>query len=51
MGEPDIALGNGRLEWADGGLVRDLATVETAIDQRIADYLAARAASHNREAV
>jgi flagellar assembly protein FliH len=51
MGEPEIAPGDGRLEWADGGLVRDLATVQAEIDQRIDDYLAARAAPHHREAV
>lgn len=43
MGEPDIRLGDGRLEWVDGGLVRDTGALETDIDQTIADYLAAKA--------
>lgn len=43
MGEPDIRLGDGRLEWVDGGLVRDSDALTTDIDQTIADYLAALA--------
>jgi len=43
MGEPDIKLGDGRLEWVDGGLVRDSDALTTDIDQTIADYLAALA--------
>ena len=27
MGDPEIALGDGRIEWADGGLVRDSAAI------------------------
>lgn len=42
MGEPDIALGDCRLEWADGGLVRDSAALAAEIDTRIAKFLAAR---------
>ncbi|RUT34719.1 flagellar assembly protein H [Arsenicitalea aurantiaca] len=37
-----IAIGDGRIEWADGGLVRDSATIESAIDDAITAYLAAR---------
>ncbi|HTJ56277.1 MAG TPA: hypothetical protein VL418_01765 [Devosiaceae bacterium] len=40
MGDPDITLGDGRIEWADGGLVRDEAAISAAIDARIAAYLA-----------
>ena len=43
MGDPDIALGDGRIEWADGGLVRDASSIAADIDNRIAAYLAARA--------
>lgn len=43
MGEPDIRLGDGRLEWVDGGLIRDTAALETDIDETIANYLAAKA--------
>ena len=42
MGDPEIALGDCRLEWVDGGLVRDQATLGIEIDRRIAAFLAAR---------
>jgi flagellar assembly protein FliH len=42
MGDPEIAPGDCRLEWVDGGLVRDRAALETEIDRRIAGYLSAR---------
>jgi flagellar assembly protein FliH len=42
MGEPDFRLGDGRLEWVDGGLVRDSALLEAQIDKTISDYLTAR---------
>lgn len=40
MGDPDIAVGDGRLEWADGGLVRDFAAISAQIDKAIAAYCA-----------
>ncbi|RYE59369.1 MAG: hypothetical protein EOP20_04910 [Hyphomicrobiales bacterium] len=49
MGEPDIRLGDGRLEWVDGGLVRDSGALDTEIDQTIAQYLAAKANKHGAE--
>ncbi len=42
MGDPEIRLGDGRLEWVDGGLVRDIAETSRQIDRQIATYLAAR---------
>jgi flagellar assembly protein FliH len=42
LGEPDIRMGDARLEWADGGIVRDSAALEAEIDQRIAQFIAAR---------
>jgi len=42
MGDPDIRLGDGRLEWADGGLVRDINAISNDINSRIGAYLAAR---------
>ncbi|UYN98183.1 MAG: hypothetical protein KIT02_09345 [Devosia sp.] len=42
MGDPDIRIGDGRLEWADGGLVRDIAATGGEIDRQIATYLAAK---------
>jgi flagellar assembly protein FliH len=35
MGEPDIAPGDGRIEWADGGIVRDQARIEAAVAQAV----------------
>ena len=49
MGDPDHALGDGRIEWADGGIVRDAAAISAEIDTRIAAYLAARGASRPEE--
>jgi flagellar assembly protein FliH len=42
IGEPEIGLTDGRIEWADGGLVRDMNAVSAEIDRSIAAYLAAR---------
>jgi len=42
MGDPDMRLGDGRLEWVDGGLVRDIGAVAKDIDRKISAYLAAR---------
>lgn len=45
MGDPDISLGDGRLEWVDGGLVRDINAISQDINTRIAAYLAAHGVS------
>lgn len=42
MGEPDIALGDGRIEWADGGVARDSSAIMAQIEEKIQSYLAAR---------
>jgi flagellar assembly protein FliH len=42
MGDPDMRLGDGRLEWVDGGLVRDIGAIAKDIDLKISAYLAAR---------
>ena len=44
LGEPDIRLGDARLEWVDGGIVRDSTELEAQIEQRIAQYTAAHRA-------
>lgn len=41
LGDPEIGLGDGRLEWADGGIVRDIDTILAEIDKSIAAYCAA----------
>jgi flagellar assembly protein FliH len=42
MAEPDIALGDCRIEWADGGIKRDSAAIEAAITAAVLSYIAAR---------
>lgn len=42
LGDPDIRLGDGRLEWVEGGLVRDINAISKQIDSKISAYLAAR---------
>lgn len=49
MGDPDIRLGDGKLEWVDGGLVRDIAETSRQIDQQISTYLAARRGEQHKE--
>lgn len=49
LGDPDIAVGDARIEWADGGVVRDIRKLSAEIDARIADYFAARGIRHNEE--
>ncbi len=42
LAEPGIALGDCRIEWADGGLARDRAATETAIGEAVGRYIAVR---------
>ena len=42
LAEPDIALGDCRIEWADGGVKRESAAIATAITAAVASYIAAR---------
>jgi flagellar assembly protein FliH len=49
LGDPDIAIGDARLEWADGGVVRDIRQLSADIDARIADYFAARGITRAEE--
>jgi flagellar assembly protein FliH len=41
LGDPDRAMSDARIEWADGGIVRDTAALEAEIDHRIAQFVAA----------
>jgi flagellar assembly protein FliH len=45
LAEPDIALGDCRIEWADGGIVRDRAATEAAIGEVVGRYAAGRRAA------
>lgn len=39
ISDPAEALSDGRIEWADGGLVRNLAAISAAIDTAVGGYL------------
>ena len=41
LAEPDIATGDCRIEWADGGVVRERAATEAKISELVGRYLAA----------
>ncbi len=45
LGEPDIADGDCRIEWADGGVARERAAIEATIDETVERYMAARLAA------
>ena len=49
MGDPDLRIGDGRLEWVDGGLVRDIGAISKDIDVKISAYLAAKSGKANPE--
>jgi flagellar assembly protein FliH len=42
LAEPGIAVGDCRIEWADGGLSRDRAGTEATIGEAVTRYIAAR---------
>lgn len=42
LADPDIEHGDGRIEWADGGITRDRAAVESRIAELISRYIATR---------
>ena len=44
LAEPEIAPGDCRIEWADGGIDRDRAAIAAAIDEAVARYIEAREA-------
>lgn len=45
LAEPSIAPGDGRVEWADGGLVRDSAATMAKVDELVQRFVAARTAT------
>jgi flagellar assembly protein FliH len=42
IGEPDIRRGDCRIEWADGGIVRDSEALSAMVDAAVGRYVAAR---------
>jgi flagellar assembly protein FliH len=45
LGEPEIAPGDCRIEWADGGIVRNRAATDAAVAEAVNRYAAARRAA------
>jgi flagellar assembly protein FliH len=42
LAEPDIATGDCKIEWADGGVVLDRAAIEAKINELVGRYMASR---------
>jgi flagellar assembly protein FliH len=42
LAEPDIATGDCRIEWADGGVVLERAAIEAKIDDLVGRYMTSR---------
>src|ERR1700744_5878316 len=42
LAEPDVATGDCRIEWADGGVVVERAAIEAKIDELVGRYMASR---------
>jgi flagellar assembly protein FliH len=42
LGEPTVAIGDCRIEWADGGVNRDTGGADRAIGEAVARYISAR---------
>ncbi len=51
MGNEDIALGDGKVEWVDGGLMRDSSDILQQIDVSINNYLNAHDISNQQDKV
>lgn len=49
LAEPDIAVGDCRIEWADGGVTRDRAAAESAITEAVNRYVLARTSAANNQ--
>jgi len=46
LAEPEIATGDCRIEWADGGVVLERAVIETRINELVGRYIASRKGSY-----
>jgi flagellar assembly protein FliH len=42
LADPAVAAGDCRIDWADGGMIRDSAAIDAAISELVARYLSAR---------
>ena len=45
LAEPEIQVGDCRIEWADGGVNRDRSATEAVIDEAVTRYVKARLAA------
>ena len=48
LAEPEIATGDCRIEWADGGVVLERAAIEAKIDELVGRYIASRGQTEPR---
>jgi flagellar assembly protein FliH len=44
LAEPEIAIGDCRIEWADGGMTRDRVAVDALIGETVQRFIGARCA-------
>lgn len=42
LAEPDVATGDCKIEWADGGIVLERAAIDASIDELVRGYMASR---------
>ena len=49
MAEPDIAIGDCRIEWADGGMMRDRAAADALIGETVKRFVEGRRAPGHAE--
>ena len=47
MADTELALGDCRIEWADGGLSRDRAATVAEIEEAVGRYMAGRISAEN----
>ncbi|KIZ42711.1 MULTISPECIES: FliH/SctL family protein [Rhodopseudomonas] len=45
LAEPEIPAGDCKIEWADGGVLRERATIDAKIDELVGSYMASRASA------
>jgi flagellar assembly protein FliH len=49
LAEPDIAAGDCRIEWADGGMTRDRAAADAVIGETVQRFVEGRCAPGHAE--
>ena len=51
LAAPDIATGDCRIEWADGGITRDSAATAAAIEEAVGRYVEAKLAAATMQGI